>query len=91
MEVYKEMIESTIKEYCSVTNPKLVVRFANDVSGLEIDENGRVKSGASPENFVALVERMKKLFGPVAYMLARKAISDIIDEKIREKLPYELR
>ncbi len=89
-DVYKRMIECTIKEYGSVTNQGLVIRFANQVSGLKVDKNGKVKSGANLDNFVALVNHVKKFFGPVAYFLARKSVKKVLED-IRNELPKELR
>lgn len=90
-EVYKKMIESAIREYSSVTNPKLVIRLARSVSGLEIDDNGNVKNGASLEDFVELVEKMRAAFGPVTYLLAKKAITGIATKRIRKRLPDKIR
>ncbi len=89
--VYKKMIESAIREYSSVTKPKLVIRLARGISGLEIDDNGNVKKGASMGNFVELIERMRVTFGPVTYLLAKKAIMGIATKKIRKMLPDKLR
>ncbi|HIE33708.1 MAG TPA: hypothetical protein EYP86_01030 [Candidatus Altiarchaeales archaeon] len=89
--IYKNIIESIIREYCSVTNPKLIIRVLNGIPNLEIDENGRVKHGATLNNLIAVVEMARKLFGPPAYFLARRVISRIATNDIRKQLPDELK
>ena len=89
-DVHKRMIEATIQEYGSVTNRGLVIRLANQISGLKVDKDGKVEDGASLDNFVALVNHVKKFFGPVAYFLARKSVKKVLED-IRNELPKELR
>jgi hypothetical protein len=88
--IYKAMIESSIREYCSVTSPELVMKLANEIYGMEMDKRGNVKRGANLENFIALVKKIRWVFGPVAYLLTKKAISGIVTEGIKRKLPDEL-
>ena len=90
-DVCRKMIEATIREYCSITNPDFIIRFANSVSGLVVDEKGKLKSGASIENFIALVEKARDAFGPVAFLLAKKAISGIVTKNMEKNLSDDMR
>ena len=90
-EIAKKLFEATIREYCSVTNRDLIIRYANEVDGVDVNEYCVLQVPITIKIYVRFIERIKQTFGPVAYMFARQAIKDIVTDEIKYKLPEEIR
>lgn len=89
---YKEIIEKIIKEYIGVAHKSLVIKLANEISGLEVDGEGRVIAGANKENLLAFIEHLTDVIGIVSFALARKIISILpADSEIKKDLPSKLK
>jgi len=89
---YKDLIEAVISSYEVVTNVKLAIKLANDVEGLDVDERGEIVKGGTLKEFMDLVNYYKRIAGPVALTISRRAIAPLIESsKIRDELPEELK
>lgn len=85
---YKKLIEAIIEKYGSVSNQDLAVTVANKVEGLEVDEEGKIKSGASNKSLKRLVDSIEDAVGPVALRFVRDSIDEgEVSEEVMEELP----
>ncbi len=89
--LYKEMLEDIIKQYCSVSKKKVIMNIINEVEGIEVDDNGEIKNvDVSIENVIGVIEEVRRHFGGVAYFFAKKAIKPYLDDDLRTLLPKEV-
>ena len=86
---YAELMTAIIKKQIDIIGAKVALKQARTVSGVEVDDEGNVKKGASKEKLAKLIGAYKQIAGAVAVMFAKNAIQPLL--KGDEDLPDELK
>jgi len=82
MTTYEEIIQKAVNKETEILGEKTALNIANDVKGLEMDEEGEIQKldGEELEILEDLVQEYQKIGGAVSASLIAREIEDIVDK-----------
>lgn len=91
--IYTSLIEAIVAKQTSILGPTLAVAKARRVSGLEVDDNGRVAAiiGNPLKILEGLVKEYQSLSGVLAIQFCKSAISPLVSNYPNLELPAILK
>lgn len=84
MTTYEDVIEAAISKVMETMGKDLTLRLAGEVEGLEVDDDGSVKSfeGSGKKTLDELIGKYENVLGSVAVPIIARGVSDFKDEDI---------
>jgi hypothetical protein len=90
---YNDLISAVIKKFMTVVKKETIIKVANGVDGLQVDDYGNIVnlSRDGEAVFADLYQRLKEIGGGVAKIFAKQAVGPIIAADPGLSVPDELR